>query len=244
MYFAGNFSSLKTMKTPQEQHPVRRAFTLIELLTVIAIIGILAAILIPVVGRVRDQAVSSLCVGNLREIGVAAHLYAAESNDLLPPSRAGNIAALQPSTRDIFDKYLAEGYDVFYCRNEGIKNTRSVWDPYGSWNTPAYQGGYSIGYFWLGNPTVPGYGDPNTYWLDTNGSGSPRDEYLIRVSEEDVAQIAICVDHTDPGGGPGTWTLRHPLSTDGTMNVLYGDIHVETKSAGEIIPRWDGSIGW
>ncbi|MEZ0218082.1 MAG: type II secretion system protein, partial [Rariglobus sp.] len=38
-----------------------RAFTLIELLTVIAIIGVLAAILIPTVGRVRESAKSSTC---------------------------------------------------------------------------------------------------------------------------------------------------------------------------------------
>ena len=49
-----------------------RAFTLIELLTVIAIIGILAAILIPTVGAVRVQAKQATCVSNLRQVGVAA----------------------------------------------------------------------------------------------------------------------------------------------------------------------------
>lgn len=59
-------------------------FTLIELLTVIAIIGILAAILIPVVGRVRDQAKSAVCRSNLRQIGMAVHLYGEDNNDWTP----------------------------------------------------------------------------------------------------------------------------------------------------------------
>ena len=63
----------------------RQAFTLIELLTVIAIIGILAAILIPVVGTVRLSARESKSLNNLRQIGVALHLYADEHNDRFPP---------------------------------------------------------------------------------------------------------------------------------------------------------------
>jgi prepilin-type processing-associated H-X9-DG protein/prepilin-type N-terminal cleavage/methylation domain-containing protein len=45
-----------------------RAFTLTELLTVIAIIGVLAAIVIPVVGKIRDSARSAQCSSNLRQI--------------------------------------------------------------------------------------------------------------------------------------------------------------------------------
>lgn len=55
------------------------AFTLIELLTVIAIIGILAAILIPTVGAVREKAKSAKCVSNLRQWGTAVISYANDS---------------------------------------------------------------------------------------------------------------------------------------------------------------------
>ncbi len=54
-------------------------FTLIELLTVIAIIGILAAIIIPTVSKVRDKAKAIDCSNRIRSWAVAANLYAAEN---------------------------------------------------------------------------------------------------------------------------------------------------------------------
>jgi prepilin-type N-terminal cleavage/methylation domain-containing protein/prepilin-type processing-associated H-X9-DG protein len=62
----------------------RRAFTLIELLTVIAIIGVLAAILIPTLGKVRQNAATTKCVANLRTWGNATNLYVADNKGRLP----------------------------------------------------------------------------------------------------------------------------------------------------------------
>lgn len=68
----------------QEQSARPFGFTLIELLTVIAIIGILAAILIPVVGRVRESARNSVCTSNLREWHSAAMMFVNDNNGMLP----------------------------------------------------------------------------------------------------------------------------------------------------------------
>ena len=90
--------------TPRQTSPVsrqaQRAFTLIELLSVIAIVGILAAILIPTLSHVREAARSSDCSSNLRQIGVAFQLYAADNRGLYPaprsPSYTGSYSANNP----------------------------------------------------------------------------------------------------------------------------------------------------
>lgn len=77
---------------PRIHHICRDAFTLIELLTVIAIIGILAGILIPVVGSVRNQARTVQCSGNLRQLGNTFQLYAQENKGYFPaPTGSRNI---------------------------------------------------------------------------------------------------------------------------------------------------------
>lgn len=90
------------MKTPiclPPGRPLQRGFTLIELLTVIAIIGILAAILIPVVGRVREQAKAAQCVVHLRDLGTAAHIYASDNGqDMLPPHIRNSSPGTKPDS--------------------------------------------------------------------------------------------------------------------------------------------------
>ncbi|MBM3497280.1 MAG: DUF1559 domain-containing protein [Armatimonadetes bacterium] len=63
---------------------MKRGFTLIELLVVIAIIAILAAILFPVFARAREQARSSSCSSNVKQLMVAFQMYASDSDGNLP----------------------------------------------------------------------------------------------------------------------------------------------------------------
>lgn len=62
----------------------RRAFTLVELLTVIAIIAVLAALLFPVFLTARGKAREAGCLSNLRQLGLAFSMYAQDHDGLYP----------------------------------------------------------------------------------------------------------------------------------------------------------------
>lgn len=79
----------KYMKCGSPPHQ-RRGFTLIELLIVVAIIGILAALLFPVFGRARENARRSACQSNLKQIGLAFAQYTTDWDEHYMPGLLDN----------------------------------------------------------------------------------------------------------------------------------------------------------
>jgi prepilin-type N-terminal cleavage/methylation domain-containing protein/prepilin-type processing-associated H-X9-DG protein len=73
------------VRTPRQTSPVRpRRFTLVELLVVVAIIAVLAALLLPALGRARHATQMIACVANLRQIGMALDTWASENDGYYP----------------------------------------------------------------------------------------------------------------------------------------------------------------
>ena len=110
----------------------RDAFTLVELLVVIGIIGILVSILIPVINSARRSAQASVCMSNMRQLGIGIQAYANRDRGWLPQKGPdGSNAKSESFTPHIPPYNLDRGYDdpsIWFNAIPPLINDRSYYE--------------------------------------------------------------------------------------------------------------------
>lgn len=182
-----------------------KGFTLIELLTVIAIIGILAAIIIPTVGKVRETARRSVDASNLRQIGQASLIFASDNRDLLVPSNG---------------TFNTTGFVITGTGNT-IGNVKNVAGGL------AFSGGLNDGTIWFtGTESANATGvstvlNSTRNGLETSFSAATQSfTYIAGLTANDPSTTPVAF--TRDLAATGTWPTTAPYGTDGGHVVFLG----------------------
>src|SRR5437667_2599341 len=165
------------------RHRRRLAFTLVELLVVIAIITILMALLLPALVGARERARRSACKSHMRQFILVAHLYGNDQNDRVPAGVTEQVTVeytpvIPRATRQALIRY-GGSQKIIECPSLGKPfNTPGGWD-IGLW-------GFVIGYNYLGGHT-------GTPWLG-EGVGQP---WISPQKLSDASSLPLVTDMND-----------------------------------------------
>lgn len=168
----------------QRRKSNRVGFTLIELLVVIAIIAILAAMLLPALSKAKLRAKNIQCVSNLKQMSLAAFLYAGDNNDQGPPQGS-------PTWIDALVTYQGNVEAVRLCPLTSSNNPPSTTPnpspnlAYGTSERPWFNkgkwGSYVLnGYFHSDKPTVANVpADAALYWSKLTSASHPSESPMM-----------------------------------------------------------------
>ena len=222
--------------TPQPPRPLglRAGFTIVELLVVISIIGLLAALVVPVVKRAQNSSMKAASVSNLRQIGVAMMSYTAEHGRFPPPRSVptpGSFVTvfgwvgkkpLRPAARDLTaDKRPLNAYLGNFTADSEVKVARAPADRVCDANEKGgsaydwFGSSYSFNFSRVRESLVPKGSD-----LGTTESISP-----ARIIHPARFIVAMEYGAWDSLGGNPTDNARWYSKTN-DFNLLFADGHV------------------
>ena len=216
--------------THQGHSETGKGFTLIELLVVIAIIAILAAMLLPALANGKQKALTTACISNLHQVGVAMKMYAEDCNALYPQS-----GTLLPWPSDSWVHMLyayAPTTNVFHCPADRTS-------PF------SYFNGIRAAYIAAGKKIVAVNAKriqyPVAHVLSGDTISGPGSVFKPEDSDKDDAS-QNCVG----GSANGTPAVLWQMHNKG-QNILFDDSHAKWFKGykeGEMTFRYDSISGW
>lgn len=142
------------MKILERMLPTRRGFSLVELLVVVAVVGILAALLLPVLAKSKERAVRTTCANNMRQWGAAIALYAGDNKNAFPDNRDGaGLSWCGDTVQAFWTNYLTP---LVKSPGAGDKRFEVLFCPTEKWHRAAnlltntgYGSQLSVGFYYL-----------------------------------------------------------------------------------------------
>ena len=214
------------------QLKLRRAFTLVELLTVIAIIAILAAILIPTVNSVIRRGEQTAGQSILRSIGTGIQLYAVDNNDRLPgPLWPGQVAYYHPDEDERMVVQLASVMDYLQS-SEG--RVVEAFAPPAFWAEVGYEQAENMRAYVLqmnvedvdGNSFQP-FGKPAAMNNGKAIEGLRMGQVMNRIPKDTWLMSDADQQHTNVASAPWSDSTTPEPYHGSSRNTLYWDGRVE-----------------